>query len=133
MRLNKEDYNRALALLKRYNYNCLNILSINNDIISIGATKYDGQPGSASVVDVTLKKVIELEENKELRKSINEYKLVQKALSLVSADSKYIFEELYVKGKSKWDIIEAGMSERTFGRRKSELIYAVFQEIKKVA
>lgn len=134
MRLNKEDYNRALGVLKRYNYNCINIISINNDIVSIGAANYNGSTTSKnSIVDTTLNKVIQLEENKELRESIKEYKIVQKAISLISVDSQYIFEELYVKGKNKWDIVNSGMSERTFGRRKSELIYAVSQEIKKMA
>ena len=132
MRLEKEDYKKAVDILKRYNYNCLNILSINNDIVSVGAASYDGQPHAKNnIVDVTLNKVIQLEENKELRKSIYEYKVVEKVKTLISADAKYIFEEIYVKSKSKWDVIESGMSERTFGRRKNELIYAVDQELKK--
>ena len=43
--------------------------------------------------DTTLKKVIQLEENIELQKSIKEYKAVVQALELVNNDSKYIFEE----------------------------------------
>lgn len=132
MRLEKEDYKKAVDILKRYNYNCLNILLINNDIISLGASKYDGQPHAPNnIVDVTLNKVIQLEENKELRKSMYEYKIVEKVKRLISADAKYIFEEIYVKSKTKWDVIESGMSERTFGRRKNELIYAVDRELKK--
>ena len=36
-----------------------------------------------------------------------------------------------MKGNTKWQIINSGMSERTYGRRKKELIYAVAEEIKK--
>ena len=132
MRLNKEDYKKAVDILKRYNYNCLNILLINNDIISLGASKYDGQPHAPyNIVDVTLNKVIQLEENKELRKSMYEYKIVEKVKTLVSQDANYIFEEIYVKSKTKWDVIESGVSERTFERRKKELVYAVHKELKK--
>lgn len=132
MRLNKEDYQKAVGILKRYNYNCLNILLINNDIVSIGAANYDGQPHAKNnIVDITLNKVIQFEENKELKKSMYEYKIVEKVKRLISADAKYIFEQIYVQSKSKWDVIESGMSERTFGRRKNELIYAVDRELKK--
>lgn len=132
MRLEKEDYKKAIDILKRYNYNCLNILLINNDIISLGASKYDGQPHAPNnIVDVTLNKVIQLEENKELKKSMYEYKIVEKVKRLISADAKYIFEEVYVKSKTKWEVVESGMSERTFERRKKELVYAVHRELKK--
>lgn len=134
MRLSKEDYKEAVDILKRYNYNCLNILLIQNDIISLSATNYDGQPHALNnIVDETLNKVIRLEENKELKKSRYEYNIVEKVKKLISQDAKYIFEELYVKSKSKWDIIESGISERTYSRRKSELIYAVHKELKKLA
>ena len=134
MRLSKEDYKEAVDILKRYNYNCLNILLIQNDIISLSATNYDGQPHALNnIVDETLNKVIRLEENKELKKSRYEYNIVEKVKKLISPDAVYIFEELYVKCKNKWDIIESGISERTYSRRKSELIYAVHKELKKLA
>ena len=55
------------------------------------------------------------------------------ALQLVSEDSKKIFETIYIQCKSKWDLINNGMSERTFVRRKSELVTAVNEELKKLA
>ena len=36
-------------------------------------------------------------------------------------------------GKDKWDIINEGMSEGTYKRRHSELVYAVYEEFKKVS
>lgn len=131
-RLSKEEYNRAKDCLKRYNYNCIKILNIRADIISIGAQNLDGMPKAPyTVSDNVLKSVIKLQEDKDLQKAINEYKVVTQALELVSNDSKYIFEEMYIKSRTKWQIVYSGMSERTFERRQKDLIYAVDKEIKK--
>lgn len=85
-----------------------------------------------AVSNNVLNKVIQKEENESLQNSIKEYKVVIQALELVNAESRLIFEELYRKNKYKWDIInDNGLSERTYFRRKSELIKAVHKEIKK--
>lgn len=134
MRLEKEEYKRAVGVLKRYNYNCINIINIQTDILSLSVAPLSDMPRVPySVGDTTLKKVLQLEENIELQQSIKEYKAVAQALQLVSQESKMIFELLYIKNKTKWEIIESGMSERTFVRRKSDLIYAVSKELKKLA
>ena len=44
MRLNKEDYNKSVGMLKRYNYNCIKILNLRADIMSISAASIDGMP-----------------------------------------------------------------------------------------
>lgn len=134
MRLKKEDYNAAVGYLKRYNYNCINIINIRTDLMSIGSPRMDGLPKAPYIIsDEVFNTVIKMEEDKELQKCIKEYKVVRQAYEMVSEDAKKIFDELYVKNKSKWDIISEGISERTFGRRKKELIYAVDSEIKKLA
>ena len=134
MKLSKEDYNRAVGYLKRYNYNCINIINIRADIMSISTPQNSGMPKPPySISDTVYNQYIKLQENKELQKSLKEYKTVMQALELVSKDSKNVFEQLYVKNKTKWEIIETGMSERTFVRRKSELIMAVDKELKKMA
>ena len=134
MRLPKEDYNRAVGLLKRYNYNCIKILNIRADIMSVSAVNMDGMPKAPyRISDTVYNQYILLQEDKELQKALKEYKAVTLALELVNKDSKYIFEEVYSKGRSKWDVVSDGMSERTFGRRKKELIYAVDKEFKKMA
>lgn len=134
MRLKKEDYKKAVEALKRYNYNCINIINIQSDILSISIAPISDMPRIPyGVGDSTLRKVIQLEDNKELQQSIKEYKAVVQALQLINKDSKYIFEELYIKSKTKWDVLSSGMSERTFSRRKSELIFAVYRELKKMA
>ena len=95
----------------------------------------DGMPKAPySISDSVFNSVIQLQENKELNKSINEYKIVAKAIQLVNEDSEIIFNELYRKGKSKWYIIDEVLktSEETYKRRKRELIYAVDKEIKKL-
>ena len=134
MRLEKEDYNKAVGILKRYNYNCLNIINTRADIMSLSVGINDGMPKAKyTISDNVCNKLIELEEDEELQRSIKEYKIVRQALELVNEDSKYIFEELYQKGKSKWSIIDSGMSERTYGRRKKDLIYAIHNERIKLA
>lgn len=133
MRLSNEEYKEASLCLKRYNYNCLKIMNIRADIMSIGSPVLDGMPKAPySVSDRTLKAVIELQENEHLQKAIKEYKAVVQAVELVNKDSKYIFEEFYIKSKPKWEIINSGISERTFVRRKGDLIYAVHKELKKL-
>jgi len=135
MRLSREEYKKAEGYLKRYNYNCIKILNIRNDIITLSAVSIDGLPNAPySISDTVFNSVIQLQENKELNKSIHECKIVGQALQLVSEDSKTIFIELYQKGKSKWDIINDILhtSEETYKRRKRELIYTVDQEIKKL-
>lgn len=105
------------------------------DIMSIGSPNFDGMPKAPyTISDSVLNSVIRMQENTALQQSIKEYKVVIQALELVNEDSKLIFDELYVKNKYKWDIIQTkGLSERTYVRRKSELIRAVHKELKKMA
>lgn len=134
MRLSKEDYNRAVGYLKRYCNNCLTIINVRADIISIGAAATDGMPKAPyKISDSVYSQVLQLQENKELQKAIKEWKTIQQALTLVGDDSNYIFEEFYMKGKPKWEVIDKmHTSEETFKRRKRDLIYAVDREIKKM-
>lgn len=133
-RLNKEDYNRAKGCLKRYNYNCINIMNIQSDTLSLSIAPIDGLPKAPySVGNITLNKVIQLEENPNLQKSIKEYKAVIQAIQLVNEESKLIFEKEFRESKYKWDVInELNKSEETYKRKKRELIYAVHNELKKI-
>lgn len=134
MRLNKEEYKEAVGCLKRYNYNCIKIINIRNDYMSLSSAVSDGMPKAPySISDTVFNQVIQMEEDKELQRSIKEYKAVSQALQLVEEDSRHIFEDLYIKCKLKWDIIECrNLSERTYERRKKELIYTTFTELKKI-
>ncbi len=134
MRLAKEDYRNAVEILKKYNYNCINIINIRADIMSISISQNTIIPKAPySISDPVFNQYIKLEENKQLQKSLKEYKAVIQTLELVCNDSKYIFEQLYVKSKNKWEIIdEMHISEETFKRRKRELIYTVYEEMKKM-
>lgn len=132
-RLSKEDYKKAKDCLKHYNYNCINIMNIRADILSIGSQNLDGMPKAPyNISDNVLNSVIKLQEDEQLQKAIKEYKAVVQALELTNKDCKIIFNKYYILSKSKWEIIESGMSERTFERRNQELIYAVHNELKKV-
>lgn len=133
MRLPNEEYKKATKCLKRYNYNCIRMLNIRTDIMSISGINIDGLPKAKyNVSDSVLNSVIKLQEDENLQECIKEYKAVRQAIERVHKDSAYIFEELYRKGTSKWDIInELNVSEETYKRRKRELIYAVYEEISK--
>ena len=132
MRLSKEEYRRAVGYLKRYNYNYITIMNIRADIMSVGVPDNNGMPKAPyTISDSVYNQYIRLQEDVELQKAFKQYKIVRLALELVSKDTKEIFEMFYVQGKTKWEIIQTGMSERTFERRKNELIYAVYKEIKK--
>lgn len=102
-RLSKEDYKRAKGCLQRYNYNCINIINIQSDILSLSVAPYDGLPKAPyNVGNVTLNKVIQLEENKTLQKSIKEYKAVVQALILINDGiTNNIFEEEYQKRRKQ--------------------------------
>lgn len=133
MKLPNEEYKKAVNCLKRYNYNCLKIMTIRDDIMSISGMNIDGMPKAQNnVSDSVINSVIQLQEDPDLQEAIKQCKAVNQAKLLISADSLYIFEELYRKGKSKWDIInELSISEETYKRRKRELIYTVHKEISK--
>ena len=134
MRLSKEDYNRAVGCLKRYNYNCINIINIRADIMSISVPENDGMPKAPySISDSVYNQYIKLQEDKEWQKSLREYKAVMQALQLVDNISKEIFEEEFRKSNKKWTVIEKlNVSESTYERRKKKLIYTVHKEIKKL-
>ncbi len=133
MKLSREDYDRAVGYLKRYNYNCINIINIRADIMSISTPQNDGMPKPPySISDTVYNQYIKLQEDKELQKSLKEYKVVVNALQLVDDISKEIFTEEFIKSNKKWKVIEnLNISERTYERRKNELICTVDKEIKK--
>ena len=134
MKLSKEEYKEAKGCLKRYNYNCIKIMSIREDIMSISGLNMDGMPKPKySKSDMVLNSVIQLQEDEELKRAVKEVKAVQMALQLVDEDCKNIFEKIYIQSKSKWELINNGMSERTYFRKKTELITQVNKELKKLA
>ena len=134
MRLSKEEYKKAEGCLKRYNYNCVTILNIRADIMNLSSSGLDGMPKAKyNISDSVANSVIQLQENKYLQIALKECKAVEQALLLVDADSKYIFEQFYVKSKMKWDIIrDLSVSEETYKRRRRNLIYTVSTELKKI-
>lgn len=90
MRLSKEEYREAKGCLKRFNYNCIKIMNIGTDIMSISSAVLDGMPKAPySVSDTVLDRVIKLQEDEELQQSMREYKAVMQAKELVNKDSKY--------------------------------------------
>lgn len=134
MKLSKEEYREAQGCLKRYNYNCVKILNIRADIMDLGAQNLDGMPKPKNnVSDRVLESVIKLQEDEALQVAIKEYKAVVQAIQLVDEDEKKIFETIYILSKSKWELINNGMSERTYFRKKKELITQVSKELKKLA
>lgn len=134
MKLENKEYRQAVNCLKRYNYNCIKIMSIREDIMSISGMNMDGMPKPKySKSDMVLNSVIQLQEDEDLKRAIKEVKAVQMALQLVDEDCKNIFEKIYIQSKSKWEIINNGMSERTYFRKKTDLITQVNKEFKKLA
>ena len=134
MRLENQEYRQAVNCLKRYNYNCIKIMSIREDIMSISGLNMDGMPKPKySKSDMVLNSVIQLQEDEELKRAVKEVKAVQMALQLVDEDCKNIFEKIYIQSKSKWELINKGMSERPYFRKKTELITQVNKELKKLA
>jgi len=135
MRLDNKDYKEAVGCLLRYNYNCMNIINIRADIMGVSIPDNDGMPKPPySISDSVYNQYIRLQEDKELQKSLREYKAVMLALELVDEVSKGIFEEEFRKANKKWQVINIlHISERTYERRKSDLVYAVSKELKKLA
>lgn len=97
-RLSKEDYREAVGCLKRYNYNCIKMMNIKYDIMSLSSPVLDGMPKAPyKISDSVLNSLIRIQENEELQKCIREYKIVVQALQLVDSITKEIFEEEYQK------------------------------------
>lgn len=134
MRLSKEDYNKAVGCLKRYNYNCINIINIRADIMSISVPENDGMPKIPyNISDSVYNQYVRLQEDKDLQRSLKEYKAVVQSLLLIDDISKEIFEEEFRKSNKKWQVInKLHISESTYERRKKKLIYATFKELKKL-
>lgn len=129
-RLSTEDYKEAEELLKRYNQNERDIINIRNDIISINSSVFSEIRGMQVISDTVLDAVIELEKNSILSTAAFENKIVNRALENTSELANKLFEAFYKKKKNKWDVMyETGMSERTFSRKKTELIYATHKEL----
>ena len=134
MRIPKEEYNKAVGCLKRYNYNCIKIMDVRENIMSISGQNLDGMPKAKyNTSDIVINSVIQLQTNEELKRASKELKAVQLALQLVDEDCRAIFESTYIQSQSKWQLINNGMSERTYFRKKTELIMQVNKELKKLA
>lgn len=131
LRIPKEEYREVINLLKRYSYNCLNIIQRQNDILSLSVSGGSEGRSKYSISDSTLNKVLRLEEDVALQRSIREFKLVKRVLYLVTKDAREIFDKLYIEQKTKWEIIEElHISEETYKRRKRELVYTTYKEMK---
>ena len=75
-------------------------MNIQSDILSLSIAPADGMPRTPQAVSNTvLNKVIQMEENESLQRSIREYKIVVQALQLVDSITKEIFKEEYQKRK----------------------------------
>lgn len=69
MRIPKEEYNQAVECLKRYNYNCINIINRQSDILSLSVATNDGMPKAPySIGDTVFNKVLKLESDEDLQK-----------------------------------------------------------------
>ena len=103
--------------------------------MTVGVPSNDGMPKAPyNISDSVYNQYIKLQEDKELQKSLTEYKAVKQGLELVNKDSKGIFEYYYLRNKSRWETMDIlGLSERSFVRRKGDLIFAVNKELKKLA
>ena len=135
MRLDTESYKKAEGCLRRYNYNCITIMNIRADIMTVGTPNADGMPKAPyNISDSVYNQYIKLQEDRELQKSLKEYKAVRQALELLNKDCKDIFECYYLRNKTKWETMAIiGLSERSFVRKKGSLVYAVHMELKKLA
>lgn len=93
-RLSKEEYREAIGYLKRYNHNCVEILTARLDIISISSPTLDGLPKAPySISDSVYNSVVRLQEDKKLNKALKEWKIVKQALELTDKITKDIFRE----------------------------------------
>lgn len=97
-KLSKEDYREAVGYLKRYNHNCVAILTARLDIISISSPVLDGLPKPPySISDSVYNSVVRLQEDCRLNQALKEWKIVRQALELTDKITKEIFEEEYEK------------------------------------
>ena len=132
-RINRKDYKYAQNCLKRYTYNQKKIEKIIGEESGLRSPIIDGMPKPKYIKsDATLNSVINMQKNEELIELRKRVKAVDLALTRVNPDCIKIFNEFYISKKNTYDVIDKlNLSDRTFQRRKQELIYAVHEELKK--
>lgn len=135
MRLSKEEYREAEECLKKYNYNCITVIDLREDIMSISSAPCDGLPKAPYLIsDSVFNAYMRLQEDKELKKTLKQLKAVENAKHCVRIECLKLFENFYRQRKTKWETMDiVPLSQRTFERRKKDLIYAVAKELKKLA
>lgn len=134
MRLDKESYREAEGCLKNYNYTIYKILSVQAtpNKITISASKMTGMPKAPyKISDTVYENYIKLQDDEELQRELKKYKAVQLALMKTKKECKEIFDIHYREKRNKFETMQQlALSERTYERRKSELIQAVHEELK---
>lgn len=132
-RLKLVDYRRAVQALKNYDYNFKNARIIFYDILNLDSAPLGETRGIGERTDTVANKVIRLDDDVELKEYVRQYMAVKNTLESINKDSKRLFEHYYRQNESKWKVMEKiNLAERTFGRRKQELIYSVDKELKKL-
>ncbi len=135
MRLSRKDYKEAENCLIKYDYNCITITDIRTDILQLSSPQCDGMPKAPYLIsDSVFNTYMKLQNNKELQTAIKQLKAVENAKHLVREECLKLFELFYRQHKSKWKTMDLiPLSQRTFERRKKDLIYTVSKELKKLA
>ncbi len=101
-KLSREEYKEAAGCLKRYNYNCVSILTMRLDLMSISSPSINGLPRAPyNVTDSVYNTVVKLQEDKKINKALNEWKAVKKALELTDKVTKDIFKKEYEERRRK--------------------------------
>jgi len=134
IRISDEKFREAKGCLRRYAYNKLNIVTIRFDIMNITGINYDSNTAKTNRINsVVENSVIELEENKELKKSVREIKAIEMTKKIIDEETLFILEHLYdKKDMTKWEIIGNGVSERSFYRKHKELILKIADILEKI-
>lgn len=133
MKIPKEEYRKVIKCLKNYKYNEMQKNEIEADILAINISPADSPRTSSGISDTVFNKVMQLQQDEDLQRCIKEYKAVERMLLLVDDIAKEIFEEEFKKGNHKWKVIKnLNLTLSTYERRKRELVYTTYRELKKV-
>jgi hypothetical protein len=134
MKLSNEEYKEAEECLLNYRYNSVAKDTIPKDIINISSPSIGAVKAPYSTSDSVFNNYLNLEEDIELKKVLTQYKAVENAKLLLTEDEEVVLNNFYIKRENKYKVMDIlHIADRTFARRKKNLIYKVHKELKKLA
>lgn len=119
-----ESYKRARNSLNNYLKNKEQYKIIEDEILGCKVPSYDGMPKPINKTsDMVFNQLVQLLKNDKLKKVAIETKAVELTVKQLNKDMLDLFNRIFISKENKIDTtIDTGLSERTYERKKKEII-----------